>query len=180
MNSNKRDIYFEGRIYVGCEKICPDEKRDFNNYWGRENSTDCDGFDREQFNHDVKQFYAYLSTLTNYPVQGSHSFKDGEDVTGKYSLMEHWNSTHTNYTHVALPTPAPVAEQDDWFDRQTMQEVKKKIIEEIDSYPKDEIKQMAAAQNYAVDKTHPFNKLFTKLTDAFIAGVEWQKQNKQL
>jgi len=61
-----------------------------------------------------------------------------------------------------------------------MQEVKKKIIEEIDSYPKDEIKQMAAAQNYAVDKTHPFNKLFTKLTDAFIAGVEWQKQNKQL
>lgn len=39
------------------------------------------------------------------------------------------------------------------------------------------IKQEAAAQNYAVDKTHPFNKLFTKLTDAFIAGVEWHKQN---
>ena len=173
MNSNKRDIYFEGKIYKDAA------------------IADCE-FVKAIGNPSI---YIALGGLTSYPVQGSHNFKDEEDVTGRYELSwqindgigwvivdEDWyNRAKEDYRRiVALPTPAPVAEQDDWFDRQTMQEVKKKIIEEIDSYPKDEIKQMAAAQNYAVDKTHPFNKLFTKLTDAFIAGVEWQKQNKQL
>jgi hypothetical protein len=78
------DIYFENRIYVGCTKVLPEEKRDHAQYWGRENSTDCDGFDRDQFNYDVELFKKHT---TSYDCPAPHPFTDGQDVTGLYKLV---------------------------------------------------------------------------------------------
>ena len=39
----------------------PNERRDFNKYYGRTHSTDMDAFDREQFNYDVKKWQSYES-----------------------------------------------------------------------------------------------------------------------
>jgi len=94
MNSNKRDIYFNGEIIV-----------DFTGFNPNKNT---------------------VSKNKSYPVQGSHSFKDGEDVTGRYELQyqyligETWipvvpmmyDAMNEPKRIVALPTTSPVAEQE--------------------------------------------------------------------
>jgi hypothetical protein len=95
-------------------------KKRFYNYWAGKHR--CDGFDREQFNHDVKQFYAYLSTLTSYPVQGSHSFKDGQEVIeGKDYCIKLNENVEVEFA-IPLPTPAPVAEQEKMYSRKDMED----------------------------------------------------------
>ena len=80
MNSNKRDIYFDGRIY-----------KDVPNH----------------FHMEVEHLKA---DLTSYPVQGSHSFTDGMNVTGRYELERRGTTSKFFDKTFAIPTPAPVAE----------------------------------------------------------------------
>lgn len=55
---NKRDYYYQGKIYI-------------------------DAIDEDFFPMCMAE---RLNNMKRYPVQGNHSFKDGEDVTGKYNL----------------------------------------------------------------------------------------------
>lgn len=85
--NSKRDIFFEGRIYVGCD-------------------TNADDF-------AIK----YLPTMnyTNHPVHGSHNFTDRQDVTGLYELKEvddSLNMDGSSLIQVAIPTPLPVKSDD--------------------------------------------------------------------
>lgn len=83
-----KSIYSKGFIYEGVDdNLLPNEKRDHSKYWGRENSTDCDGFDRDAFERDIER---HLQSLPYFPVLNSHNFKEGEDVTGKYELQYQW------------------------------------------------------------------------------------------
>lgn len=83
MNSNKRDIYFNGEIIV-----------DFTGFNPNKNT---------------------VSKNKSYPVQGSHSFKDGEDVTGRYELERRGTTSKFFDKTFAIPTPAPVSEQEKSF-----------------------------------------------------------------
>lgn len=76
--AGKKDIYFNGRIYVGCIDSNPMDK----------------GFAKNIF--------------VSHPVHGPHSFKDGENVTGLYGLKEVDNSLgmdESSLVTVALPIP---------------------------------------------------------------------------
>lgn len=86
MNSNKRDIYFKGRIYVDV--------------------------DIEDF-FPMGEFKDRLTSLTSYQVQGSHSFTDGMNVTGRYELERRGTTSKLFDKTFAIPTPAPVADNPD-------------------------------------------------------------------
>ena len=58
---------------------------------------------------DGESRYNYQS----YPVQGSHAFKDGEDVTGRYELERRGTTSKFFDKTFAIPTPAPVADNPD-------------------------------------------------------------------
>lgn len=95
----KADIYYDGKIYKDVEEAF-----------------------MESF-----AGWATLADFISYPVQGSHNFTDGMDVTGRYELehqvdqFEFWNrSTKYEYDRtkddlrriVAIPTPLPVKSDD--------------------------------------------------------------------
>lgn len=82
--AEKKDKYFEGRIYVGCNQSEPQ----YHEFEPEEGQRDWN--QDEEFNAAMIDFDNYLATLTSYPVHGSHNFKDGEDVTGRYELQYQW------------------------------------------------------------------------------------------
>lgn len=92
MNSNKRDIYFWGSIYKDCEKPTPNL-----NLIGK----------GVGYNNDAEEWVKYLNKLTSYPVSGPHSWKDGEDVTGLYSIRPRIEGETYHSTMVAVATPKP-------------------------------------------------------------------------
>lgn len=90
MNSNKRDIYFDGRIYeIGNHEFKLIEPITEHTFQGTRN---------------------FLSQFTSYQVQGSHSFTDGMNVTGRYELERRGTTSKFFDKTFAIPTPAPVAE----------------------------------------------------------------------
>lgn len=103
MNSSKRDIFWRGEIHQQCEGDTP--------------SLPSFG-DRDSDQQTIDRWNSYLKTATAiYPVQGSHSFKDGTNVTGRYKLQcELGKHCYTKGTHthvqvaIPLPTPALVSE----------------------------------------------------------------------
>lgn len=102
MNSNKRDIFWKGNIFP----------------------------DTENWSEEMESLYPNtLYQFMHYPVSGPHSWKDGEDVTGRYKLQhqvvvnfnkqDEWsNCSKSNYGFyskhlrriVAVALPSPTAE----------------------------------------------------------------------
>jgi hypothetical protein len=61
MSKDKMDIFYEGKIYIDVHQ--------------------------NSFLHDGKR-YLKAFNITFYPVQGSHQWNDGDEVTGKYSFED--------------------------------------------------------------------------------------------
>lgn len=59
----KKDIYYNGNIYVGVENVMPTN---------------------EAF---LELWKGYITDFVNYPVTIPHPFNDGQDVTGLYELQ---------------------------------------------------------------------------------------------
>lgn len=100
MSKETKDIYFDGMIYVGVGE--PESQWMF-----REVKCLC---------NSCKEYDAnYLAGLTNYPVQGNHSFKDGQTIVegidyeldfAEDSLDLNADKNGNNWTKVAIPLPS--------------------------------------------------------------------------
>jgi len=72
--AEKKDIYFDGRIYVGVTPASFGRA----DHWNTESEAEHNAAFEAYINH--------ITSFTSYPVSGSHSFIDGQDVTGLYEL----------------------------------------------------------------------------------------------
>ena len=90
--AEQKDIYYQGKIYVGCERQFP---------------TRFNTADEQEYQNHLSAFANYFTELTSYPVTGTHSFKDGQDVTGLYELGNDKIEGTNKYHVVAIPTTPP-------------------------------------------------------------------------
>lgn len=79
-SSNTRSIYFEGRIYEGCERRMPTFYPDVIDKW----------------NEWIWEWKTYILTLPNHEVIGTHNFSDGQCVDGIYELGYQWLPDNEN------------------------------------------------------------------------------------
>lgn len=88
--AEKKDCFIKGKIYIGVAEPLPSGTY--------------------SYNHAIPKWEEKIKGLTSYPVIGTHSFKDGQDVTGLYKFKHQWysavqelwgNCTETEYNCVA-------------------------------------------------------------------------------
>ena len=69
--AEKKDCFIKGKIYIGVAEPLPSGTY--------------------SYNHAIPKWEEKIKGLTSYPVTGTHSFKDGQDVTGLYDLKRKGN-----------------------------------------------------------------------------------------
>ena len=65
--AEKKDCFIKGRIYIGVAEPLPSGTY--------------------SYNHAIPKWEEKIKGLTSYPVTGTHSFKNGQDVTGFWKLQ---------------------------------------------------------------------------------------------
>jgi|SRR5580765_2580236 len=68
----KKDIFYKGKIFIGCEKDMPDEKM-----W-----------------NPMSEWEHYIWELPNYEVVGKNDWVNGQEVTGLCKLQHQYRGVH--------------------------------------------------------------------------------------
>lgn len=112
MTSNKRDIFYQGRIYKDYVHVNFGRA----DHWNTESEA--------EYNAAFEAFMQHLNSFVHYPVQGEHKWVNFEDVTGRYELKDKAQNVYSKAYYdienesidwayhqkvtVAIPTPLPV------------------------------------------------------------------------
>lgn len=86
-----KSIYFNNRIYVGCEKPMPEKEHE--KYYMGGTPFGSDMYNYTAFDIDMREFTQYLASFPNsqkFEVTGTHDWKDGQEVVeGKDYKVQH-------------------------------------------------------------------------------------------